>query len=202
MSHDKQAPKSRPRTENVSLTANTYGACWLGEPERSDVKDIARWLAEPSIHQWFDFGLGRQTLSVLALQLMVQSARHRLRVFGPIGSELASGVVAVSDREHAFGTGSFWVLRDTQRPTCKDMTFIAATQLLREAFDTDQLHCITAWAVDCNVRSQRLLERIGFRAIGLQRNCHAMRGTRFGRLLYDLLPAELAHDADTSGTPA
>jgi RimJ/RimL family protein N-acetyltransferase len=42
------------------------------------------------------------------------------------------------------------------------------------------------------VRSRRLLERIGFHLIGLQRDCHVMHGSRFGRALYDLLPEDLA----------
>jgi RimJ/RimL family protein N-acetyltransferase len=42
------------------------------------------------------------------------------------------------------------------------------------------------------VRSQRLLERIGFRRIGLQRACHLMGGEFFGRILYDLTPEDLA----------
>jgi RimJ/RimL family protein N-acetyltransferase len=46
--------------------------------------------------------------------------------------------------------------------------------------------------VDCNVRSRRLLERIGFRLVGLQRDCHVMHGSRFGRVLYDLRPEDLA----------
>lgn len=154
------------------------------------------------INQWFDFGQGRQTLSVLAVQLMMQSGRHRLRVFGPIGNNDASGLVAISDLAHAFGTASFWVLRDSRRPASRDMTFVASTRLLREAFESDQLHCITAWAVDCNVRSRRLLERIGFRPIGLQRDCHVMHRSRFGRVLYDLLPPDLAYKSSAPGRNA
>ena len=199
MSSEDQAQPEAHQTEGSRQTGGGSSSCWLREPESNDVNDIAAWLAEPDINQWFDFGQGRQTLPVLAVQLMIQSGRHRLRVFGCAGEEAASGLVAVSDLAHAFGTGSFWVLRDSRRPACRNMTFVASTTLLREAFATDRLHCITAWAVDCNVRSRRLLERIGFRLIGLQRDCHVMHGSRFGRVLYDLLPVDLASG---SGSPA
>ena len=179
------------QTGGSRQTVGKSGSCWLREPDSNDVNDIAAWLAEPDINQWFDFGQGRQTLPVLAVQLMMQSGRHRLRVFGPTGHKLASGLVAVSDLTHVFGTGSFWVLRDRRRRACRDMTLLASTEILREAFETDRLNCITAWAVDCNVRARCLLERIGFRLIGLQRDCHVMHGSRFGRVLYDLLPADL-----------
>ncbi|WP_260431273.1 GNAT family N-acetyltransferase [Burkholderia contaminans] len=170
-------------------TSSTF---WLREPGLNDIDDIAAWLAQPTISRWFDFGLGRQTLPALAVQAMVHSRQHRIRVFGSVGYSVPSGIVAVSDVTHRFATGSFWILRDRLRPTCVDMAFNAATYLLHEAFVRDRLRCITAWAVDCNVPSQRLLARLGFRLIGLQRDCHLIESTRVGRLLYDLLPEDLA----------
>jgi RimJ/RimL family protein N-acetyltransferase len=166
-------------------------ACWLREPDDDDVTTLEAWLAHPAINQWFDFGQGRQQLSALALQIMLHSGRHHLRVFGCTGHHAASGLVAVSDVTHAFATGSFWVLRDAQRPTYPGMTCDASRRILHEAFGHYRLRCITAWAVECNVRSQRLLARIGFRHIGVQRDCHVTEGRSFGRVLYDLLPEEL-----------
>lgn len=193
--------KTQPPTHPMEGSRQTdvgSSSCWLREPDSNDVNDIAIWLADPDISRWFDFGQGRQTLPVLAVQLMMQTGRHRLRVFGATGHKLAGGLVAVSDLTHSFGTGSFWVLRDNRRPACQNMTFVASTMLLREAFETDRLHCITAWAVDCNMRSRHLLERIGFRTIGLQRDCHVMQGSRFGRVLYDLLPGDLSNGSGSA----
>ncbi|RFU44193.1 N-acetyltransferase [Paraburkholderia sp. DHOC27] len=199
-----QGPSAEPahQTDGSRQMGGESGSCWLREPDGNDVNDIAAWLADPDINRWFDFGQGRQALPVLALQLMMQSGRHRLRVFGPKGHNVPSGLVAVSDLTHAFGTGSFWVLRDSRRPACTDMTLLASTEILREAFETGRLHSITAWAVDSNVRSRRLLERIGFRLIGLQRDCHVMHGSRFGRVLYDLLPANLSNGSGSAGDRA
>lgn len=190
-SHD-QTPEPAHQTDRSIEAKGETSSCWLREPGSRDVNDVAAWLAEPAINQWFDFGQGRQALPALAVQLMLQSGRHRLRVFGPTGHDAASGLVAVSDLTHAFGTGSFWVLRDSRRPACTDMTFLASRQVLRDAFESDRLHCIMAWAVDGNARSRRLLERIGFRPVGLQRDCHVMHGSRCDRVLYDLLPDDLA----------
>ncbi|RQT14850.1 N-acetyltransferase [Burkholderia contaminans] len=181
----------QPSMDNAASHA-TSSTFWLREPGLNDIDDIAAWLAQPTISRWFDFGLGRQTLPALAVQAMVHSRQHRIRVFGSVGYSVPSGIVAVSDVTHRFATGSFWILRDRLRPTCVDMAFNAATYLLHEAFVRDRLRCITAWAVDCNVPSQRLLARLGFRLIGLQRDCHLIESTRVGRLLYDLLPEDLA----------
>lgn len=187
------------RTTTGSLqTSEGTVPCWLREPDGNDVNDIAAWFADPGMNQWFDFGQGRQTLPVLAVQVMMQGGRHRLRTFGATGHTLASGLVAVSDLTHAFGTGSFWILRDSRRPACRDMTLLASMAILHEAFETGRLRCITAWAVDCNMRSRRLLERIGFHLIGMQRDCHVMQGSRYGRVLYDLLPGDLSNGFHTT----
>ncbi|MPV57738.1 GNAT family N-acetyltransferase [Burkholderia sp. HI2761] len=184
----------RPRRHCDSpsrVAARSSIGCWLREANSEDARDITRWLARPQIAQWFDFGQGRQELNALAVQAMVQSERHRIRVFGSLGTAEPSGLVAISDITHRFGLGSFWVLRDPLRPTCANMTFDASRRVLRDGFELDRLHCISAWAVQTNVRSQRLLTRLGFRLIGLQRNCHIIAGQRVGRLLYDLLPDNL-----------
>ncbi|RQT62246.1 N-acetyltransferase [Burkholderia cepacia] len=181
----------QPSMDNAASHA-TSSTFWLREPGLNDIDDIVAWLAQPTISRWFDFGLGRQTLPALAMQAMVHSRQHRIRVFGSVGYTVPSGIVAVSDVTHRFATGSFWILRDRLRPTCVNLAFNAATYLLHEAFVRDRLRCITAWAVDCNVPSQRLLVRLGFRLIGQQRDCHLVDGMCVGRLLYDLLPNDLA----------
>ncbi|RQR25031.1 N-acetyltransferase [Burkholderia sp. Bp9142] len=188
------APTDRTLQSSMDNTAShaTSSTCWLREPGPNDIDDIVAWLAQPTISRWFDFGLGRQALPALAVQAMVHSRQHRIRVFGSAGYTVPSGVVAISDVTHRFATGSFWILRDRLRPICVNMAYNAAAYLLQEAFVRDHLRCITAWAVDGNVPSQRLLARLGFRLIGLQRDCHPVDGTRVGRLLYDLLPADLA----------
>ncbi|RBB38151.1 N-acetyltransferase [Burkholderia reimsis] len=180
------------RSVDNAATHVTPSTCWLREPGPNDIDDIVAWLAQPTTGRWFDFGLGRQALPALAVQAMVHSRQHRIRVFGSPGYPVPSGVVAVSDVTHRFATGSFWILRDRLRPACVNMAYNAATSLLHEAFARDRLRCITAWAVDRNVPSQRLLARLGFHLIGLQRDCHLVDGTRVGRLLYDLLPEDFA----------
>ncbi|HEV3424567.1 MAG TPA: GNAT family protein [Paraburkholderia sp.] len=175
-------------------TAGQAAPCawWLRQPDDDDVNTIQAWLGQPAISQWFDFGLGRQQLSTLALRLMLCSQRHHIRLFGRAGDGLASGLVAVSDVNHAFATGSFWVVRDPLRPAYAGMTCDASRRILQDVFTRYQLRCITAWAVQVNVRSHRLLERVGFRRIGLQRACHPIGGEPCGRILYDLTPEDLA----------
>jgi RimJ/RimL family protein N-acetyltransferase len=78
------------------------------------------------------------------------------------------------------------------------MTYDACIRIIHDTFKRYEIHCITAWAVQNNVRSQRLLERIGFRHIGVQRSCHLIGDKRRGRVLYDLTPADLVCKAPRS----
>ncbi len=188
-------------TLHPNLPANAAGMpdcacrCWLREPDVRDIDDIHAWLRQPAMHQWFDFGLGRQELPAPALQVMLRNGRHHLRVFGAPGHDVASGLVAVSDIAHAFASASFWVLREPSRPVCAGMTPDATHAILHEAFERYRLRCITAWAVQTNTRSQALLARVGFRRIGIQRACHVINGQSLARVLYDLTPAGLTRDA-------
>ncbi|WP_118181145.1 GNAT family N-acetyltransferase [Paraburkholderia phosphatilytica] len=174
-----------------SATVRAAGHCWLREPAGDDLVAIEAWFANPAANQWFDFGQGRQSLPMHALRAMLLGGRHYLRVFGEAPRAEACGLVAVNDVTHPFASGSFWVLRDPLCHARPGITCDASVCILREVFKQYGLRSVSAWAVECNVRSQRLLTRVGFRRIGLQRYCHRLDGQYVGRILYDLVPAEL-----------
>jgi RimJ/RimL family protein N-acetyltransferase len=66
----------------------------------------------------------------------------------------------------------------------------AARKMLEEGFGELGLHSVNAWVVETNQASIRILERIGFRLLGMQRECHLLDGVLRDRLLYDLLATE------------
>ena len=57
------------------------------------------------------------------------------------------------------------------------------------AFRDLGLYAINTWSVDHNP-SLRTIERLGFRFIGRQRQCHYIDGQLHDRLLFDLLASE------------
>lgn len=66
---------------------------------------------------------------------------------------------------------------------------IASSKLMTLAFRDLGLHTINTWAVEHN-RSVRIIERLGFRFVGRQRQCHGIDGRMYDRLLFDLLASE------------
>jgi RimJ/RimL family protein N-acetyltransferase len=66
---------------------------------------------------------------------------------------------------------------------------LASSKLLTLAFHELGLHAVNTWIVDRNP-SVRSLERLNFRFVGRQRQCHMIDGRPYDRLLFDLLASE------------
>jgi RimJ/RimL family protein N-acetyltransferase len=66
---------------------------------------------------------------------------------------------------------------------------LASSRLLTFAFRDLGLRVVNTWIVENNP-SLRSLERLNFRFIGRQRQCHTIDGRPYDRLLFDLLAAE------------
>jgi RimJ/RimL family protein N-acetyltransferase len=64
------------------------------------------------------------------------------------------------------------------------------SELLTYAFTDLGLSAVNAWTVEVNVAARRTLDRLGFKYIGRQRQCHYLDGRSYDRLLFDLLAGE------------
>ena len=65
----------------------------------------------------------------------------------------------------------------------------ATSRMLTFGFTELGLQAIQTWIVEHN-GSVRVAERVKFRPIGRQRQCHVIDGKAYDRLWYDLLPSE------------
>jgi RimJ/RimL family protein N-acetyltransferase len=102
------------------------------------------------------------------------------------------GVVGLSDIHPRFRTALLWYALGQPRFAGRGLTGRAAAEVVRLGFHELELAAIQAWAVEGNEASLRILERIGFRAVGRQRRCHLIDGQLRDRLLFDIVPRELA----------
>ena len=159
-------------------------------PDAAALRRVAGWLADGANARWLDFGHGVHALTLPALTLMVKRPGHVLRIFTPDDTDEAAGLVAFSDVAHDVGTATLWYVLGAKEHAGQGLTTRAVSRLLTTGFADLGLVAVTAWAVDGNVRSVRVLERNGFRLVGRQRRCHVMEGRRHDRLLYDLLAEE------------
>lgn len=159
-------------------------------PDPAALRRVAGWLADGANARWLDFGNGVHTLTLPALTLMTKRPGHVLRIFTADDTDEAAGLVAFSDIAHDVGTATLWYVLGAREHAGRGLTTRAVSRLLATGFAELGLVAVSAWAVEGNVGSVRVLERNGFRLVGRQRRCHVMDGRRYDRLLYDLLAGE------------
>lgn len=158
----------------------------LDTPER--IALAAQWLAQKENYQWLDFGNGGEAISPMLLKIMAQRDAHFLRLYtAPDGTPI--GIAALNNVDRRFRSAVFWGAAGDKSFRSRGWGTLAGSKFLTLAFRELGLNVIQTWVAEGNP-SQRLVERLGFRFVGRQRQCHAIDGRPCGRLLYDLLAAE------------
>src|SRR6058998_3597148 len=131
---------------------------------------------------------GVQTLTPVTLKIMTQREIQVIRAYTADHGDLPVGVVGLTNVDRKFKTASLWAVLGNKR--YGGCTTEACGKLLTLGFNELGLQAVNAWTLETNVPAQRALERLHFRYIGRQRQCHCIDGRRLDRLLFDLLAAE------------
>ena len=146
----------------------------------------AGWLARKENHQWLDFG--RQPVSPALLKIMAQRDTHFMRAYTWDGDDQI-GVVGLNGVDRVSRTGTLWAVAGEKSFSNRGYVSLATSKFLTLVFTELGLYSVNTWIVDRNP-SLRSLERLGFRFIGRQRQCHMIHGRLHDRLLFDLLATE------------
>jgi ribosomal-protein-alanine N-acetyltransferase len=150
----------------------------------------ANWLAQKENHQWLDLWAGKQVTATPALlKIMAQGKRHFLRVYTGDRDDVPIGIAALSNVNRICKTANFWGAAGEKSFRSRGYGTLAGSKFLTLAFRDLGLHTINTWVVEHNP-SLRLVERLRFRFIGRQRQCHMIDGRLYDRLLFDLLASE------------
>jgi RimJ/RimL family protein N-acetyltransferase len=149
----------------------------------------AGWLAQKENYQWLDFGGGRQIVTPALLRIMAQRDTHFIRVYTSDRDETPIGIAALNSVDRTFKTAMFWGAAGDKSFRNRGCGTLAGSKFLTLAFREFGLHSVNTWVVDHNP-SLRLVERLNFRFIGRQRQCHHIDGRPYDRLLFDLLASE------------
>jgi RimJ/RimL family protein N-acetyltransferase len=159
----------------------------LDTPEYLEL--AAGWLARRENYQWLDFGNGRQIVTPALLKIMAQRETHFMRVYTWGRDDAAFGIVGLNSVDRSSGTATLWAVAGEKSFSNRGYVSLATSKFLTLAFRDLGLRAINTWIVDCNP-SLRSLQRLNFRFIGRQRQCHIIDGRPHDRLLFDLLAAE------------
>ena len=153
------------------------------------IRLVAGWLALTENRQWLDFGSGRQVLSPEWLKITTQRESEVVRVFTSEAEDVPIGVVGLTGVDRAFRTARIWVVAGDTSFRARGHATRAASKLLTYAFLSLGLNAVNTWIVEHNP-SLRIAERLNFKFIGRQRQCHTIDGTAYDRLWFDLLASE------------
>jgi RimJ/RimL family protein N-acetyltransferase len=161
------------------------------------VEQIAAWLSDERIYVWLDFGNGSRPIDAAGIRVMLQNDRDVVRAVFVDQEPAAIGVVALANVDVNFKAATLWIAIGDRRYTGRGYALRACAAMLAAGFHDLKLDSVDIWAVECNPACRRIAERLGFRLIGRQRNCHLIDGRAHDRLLYSLAASEFAQfDAD------
>lgn len=158
--------------------------------DRPDLLElVASWLARKENYQWLHFGEGRQIITPAVLKIMVQRETHFLRAYTSDTDDAPIGIVGLNNVERASRTATFWGASGEKSFRNRGYGTLASSKFLTLAFRDLGLYSVDTWVVDGNP-SHKIIERLNFRFIGRQRQCHYIDGRPYDRLRFDLLAHE------------
>lgn len=149
----------------------------------------AGWLAQQENYQWLDFGTGGRNVTPALLKLLSKNDTHFIRVYTADRGDTPIGICGLNRVNRVAGTATFWGASGDKSFRSRGHGTLAGSRFLTLAFRTLGLNVIDTWVVEQNP-SRRIVERLGFRYIGRQRQCHVIDGRACDRLLFDLLAGE------------
>ena len=147
------------------------------------------WLNQKDNAQWLDFGDGCQTVSTAWLRIGMQRGTYVVRLFTSDTDDTPIGVVGLSNVHPHFKTANIWIVLGDKSYANRGCGSEAASKMLTLGFTELGLRAINTWIAEPN-HSIRIAERLKFRFIGRQRQCHVIDGRPYDRLLFDLLASE------------
>jgi RimJ/RimL family protein N-acetyltransferase len=151
---------------------------------------VNRWLTQRENFQWLDFGCGRQELTSLAIKMMMAKATNLVRLFTDDEDEDPIGIVALCNISEVFRTGMLWYVLGEKALSGRRYTARAVNEILTLGFCQMGLRSVTAWAVESNTASLRILEINHFKLMGRQRLAHQVADRIYDRLHFDLTAEE------------
>jgi RimJ/RimL family protein N-acetyltransferase len=159
---------------------------------QAGIELAAGWLGRRENYQWLDFGGGRQLITAPLLKIMAQRDTHFLRLYTGGDERMPIGLLGLNSVDRGLRSATFWGLSGDKSFRARGYSTPASACFIALGFRELGLRVMHTWVADGNP-SQRIVERLGFRFIGRQRQSHVIDGRPCDRLLYDMLEGELRH---------
>jgi RimJ/RimL family protein N-acetyltransferase len=149
----------------------------------------AAWLAREEDSQWLHPRNAPQAVTPEWLKIAIQRGGDVIRLFTTDRDDAPIGLVGLSEVDRNFRTARIWVLVGDKSFHARGYATRAASRMLTFGFRDLGLHAVNTWIVEGN-SSVRIAQRLNFKLIGRQRDCHYIDGKVHDRLWFDLLDSE------------
>lgn len=150
---------------------------------------VATWLSNPQINRWLASTWRGKHITEKHVSVVCMNPRNKL--FLVRYDDEPCGLVALGCIDPVDKTGNLWYLMGQDLGGRGIMT-TAVRQVATLAFDELGLTSLTASVMASNKASSRVLEKNGFRLVGVRRKAFVLDGEHVNRIVFDLLPEDLA----------
>jgi len=155
-----------------------------------DFETVATWLSNPAINQWLASGWRGKQVDAKTLAIITMKSVNRLFLVRYQG--VPCGLVALGCIDTLDKTGTLWYLLGNPAHSGRGTMTEAVRQVIRVAFSELGLRSIMASIMVGNISSRRVLEKNGFKEVGILRQALTFNGQAVDRILFDLLAVDLA----------
>lgn len=160
---------------------------------KPDFDTVATWLSNPTINQWLASGWRGKHVDAKALAIVTMKPFNRLFLARYQG--VPCGLIAIGCIDTIDNTGTLWYLLGNPAHSGRGTMTAAVRQVLQMAFNELGLRTVTASIMQGNDSSRRVLEKNGFKEVGILRQGLTFNGQAVDRILFDLVATDLANSA-------
>ena len=150
----------------------------------------AQWLSNPEVNQWLSGEWRDQVVEPRMIGIAARNKRGRLFLIRSDGQPC--GLVALTDWDSADGIAMVWGVLGDPAFGGRGVFTEALGQLVRMAFQEFHIEAVHAWIMEDNVRSRRVVQKLGFHEQGRLRSAACRNGRRVDRVYFDLTRQDLA----------
>lgn len=159
----------------------------LRDIKYEDIPLLKPWLTDKENAKFMDPFFQNESLrdEQIAFFLM----RKDRRTFLILCDSVPVGMMGLTNIDKINQSTEIWSLLGEKTYRQKGIITIGYVLTLKKAFQELYLHSVHAWVVDGNYTIS-VCEKLGFKTIGRQRQCHLFDGVFKDRILFDILRNE------------
>jgi RimJ/RimL family protein N-acetyltransferase len=184
--------KSGPRASNEITKRSLGDRSFLTVIEPltpDDFAKVAAWLSNAELNQWLTSEWRDRLIDPIVIGVAVRNKRNRLFLVRFEGQPC--GLVALADWDSTDKIAMAWYALGDNTLGGRGIITDALKELIRIAFEELGLEALYAWIIEDNHRSQRVLEKVGFREMGHLRRGTIHNGRRVDRIYFDLTKQDM-----------